>query len=647
LFSKSLSLKILLPIIILEVIGVILILGVSGYKIDSLHQGVFKDTKEELLKSLQDKLAVKKEVGLTNAILISSNRTVIEAVKEGNRDLALNELENYSTKFKNYTSFKNIRIHIHTPDCRSFLRAWNPRVCGDDLSSFRPSINIVKDTRKPVIGIESGRAGMKLRGIAPLIDSNGKYVGSVEFMQGLNSVERSFEKDGSKFLFLMDKKVASKIDKFKPFKYSVDNYGVSLKDIDKDFLADAKKVDFVKLKKDGYFVTDKYFYTYKNIIDISGKNIGVYLVGKKISVVQHAVDTSKAIVINLLVINLVLSMFTIFFTVMILRKVVLSQVEPLEELSKHEGDLTYHIDVQSQDVIGRSISFMNVFIGQIRELVSGIFRLFENIMVINKKIKTNSNKIIDSVASQKKQLMDVQDATSEITRAIEDNKNASINSLEDMKKTTLNLHNMLKILKTVSDDVEIANESNLTLAQEVNDLTNQTNEIKEVLEIISDIADQTNLLALNAAIEAARAGEHGRGFAVVADEVRKLAERTQKSLNEINITISGVVNNVVEVSSKMEDNSKIVVGISDKTEHLIEKANEIQSNSDEAMQASEDTLEKAKILEGDIVEINKNIRKIYVSSENDEKNAMALKEIIEELHHNSNNMMEDLNKFKV
>jgi methyl-accepting chemotaxis protein len=155
-----------------------------------------------------------------------------------------------------------------------------------------------------------------------------------------------------------------------------------------------------------------------------------------------------------------------------------------------------------------------------------------------------------------------------------------------LKKETDILNNVTvkqsEELNNVASNMHALNETMLSTSSQVQEVIEQANNIKNVIDVIKDIADQTNLLALNAAIEAARAGEHGRGFAVVADEVKNLAEKTQKSLGEINATINiltqsidtvgeviqtqttDVNNNAQEIENinqKFADNTKIVENI--------------------------------------------------------------------------------------
>lgn len=141
---------------------------------------------------------------------------------------------------------------------------------------------------------------------------------------------------------------------------------------------------------------------------------------------------------------------------------------------------------------------------------------------------------------------------------------------------------------------------NDALIQRFSAFLSRLSQINQVLGSVSEIADQTNLLALNAAIEAARAGEQGRGFAVVADEVRKLAERTQQSLGEINRTVGGIIGGIEETRGHMNDQSQFMQQLaaeSSKIEHIVRNA---QGMIDRSVELAEKTATVSESLNTDI-----------------------------------------------
>ena len=173
------------------------------------------------------------------------------------------------------------------------------------------------------------------------------------------------------------------------------------------------------------------------------------------------------------------------------------------------------------------------------------------------------------------------EAMTALSQSSNDKSNEAITDLKSVGQTLQKTkENIIKTVSGINNAAQTENE----LSDRLQNLVQNTDEVKEVLKVINDIADQTNLLALNAAIEAARAGEHGRGFAVVADEVRQLAEKTSKSLVEINNTVNLITQSVNDASTMMSENSKFIAGIASESNGSKVEIEETSRLLDEAIE---------------------------------------------------------------
>ncbi|WQV32960.1 methyl-accepting chemotaxis protein TlpB [Helicobacter pylori] len=251
----------------------------------------------------------------------------------------------------------------------------------------------------------------------------------------------------------------------------------------------------------------------------------------------------------------------------------------INAFSHGDKDLRTKIDVGDRnDEISQVGRGVNLFVENARLIM-------EEIKGISTSNKTSMDKLVQIAQETQKSMKDSSTTLNSVKNKATDvasMMNASIEQSQGLRKRLIETQGLVKESKDAIGDlfsqiIESAHTEE-ELSSKVEQLSRNADDVKSILDIINDIADQTNLLALNAAIEAARAGEHGRGFAVVADEVRNLAGRTQKSLAEINSTIMVIVQEINAVSSQMNLNSQKMERLSDMSKSVQETYEKMSSN---------------------------------------------------------------------
>lgn len=319
-------------------------------------------------------------------------------------------------------------------------------------------------------------------------------------------------------------------------------------------------------------------------------------------------------------------------------------LEGMERFSA--GDLTVNIPVESNDEIGQLFNGFNKTADNLRKTVIDILTSVESTTHSVAEISSSTEEMSAGAQEQSSQTTEVAGATEQMTKTIiQTASNANIAS--ELSKEA-NQHAKLGVEKVSENKkgiIRIINSAEKT-GKIIASLASKTDQIGDIAQTIDDIADQTNLLALNAAIEAARAGEQGRGFAVVADEVRKLAERTTKATKEIAETIKSI-----QIEAKEADRSMVEAGeavghgqkltdeveqsllsILQSTERVSAEIEQVATAAVEQSATSEEISKNIEMINNVISESAQGLQQIAVASNNLMQLSQHLKERVAIFH---------------
>ncbi len=356
----------------------------------------------------------------------------------------------------------------------------------------------------------------------------------------------------------------------------------------------------------------------------------------------------KKTIITNSIIGVFSSIIIFFITLLIVKRGINRPLENISNaLENFDNNLNTVIAVTSKDEMGVIARSFNSMIRDLRGLIDEAKRTSQQNSSSSRELEDASSKLSGNIDSQFKIIEDMDHLIMDVGREnLDISEELSITTTEDLIRTRDMLDEFIAELHELEMRIGDGSIKQKELTGNMKTLTEQASQVKDVLNIIRDIADQTNLLALNAAIEAARAGEHGRGFAVVADEVRKLAERTQKSLQDINATVNVILQGINDNSESINSVSNDMEQVSLKAGHIMRKADEAKNSLASSVDRSSELVEKSTVISFKTKTMIEKMQEVVGLSKQNKEEGENIKKVAIGLSDESNKLSSELSKFK-